>query len=103
MADKKVVFVAFAIEDEGQRTMLKGQSLHFGASPPSATFRGARRTAGPTTERVRNTKQTPTSSAAPRLILRPTVLAAQPRSQLHAPGSGTPDGELLSYGDLPRR
>lgn len=28
MDDKKVVFVAFAIEDEGQRDMLKGQSLH---------------------------------------------------------------------------
>jgi hypothetical protein len=26
--DKKVIFVAFAIEDEGQRNMLKGQSLH---------------------------------------------------------------------------
>lgn len=28
MADKKVVFVAFAIEDEGQRDLFKGQSLH---------------------------------------------------------------------------
>ena len=28
MADKKVVFVAFAIEDERQRGFLKGQSLH---------------------------------------------------------------------------
>jgi hypothetical protein len=28
MADKKVVFVAFAIEDEGQRDMLRGQSLN---------------------------------------------------------------------------
>ncbi len=28
MADKKVVFVAFAIEDERQRDLLKGQSLH---------------------------------------------------------------------------
>lgn len=28
MADKKVVFVAFAIEDESQRNLLKGQSLH---------------------------------------------------------------------------
>jgi len=28
MSDKKVVFVAFAIEDEKQRNMLKGQSLH---------------------------------------------------------------------------
>jgi hypothetical protein len=28
MADKKVVFVAFAIEDETQRNFLKGQSLH---------------------------------------------------------------------------
>lgn len=28
MADKKVVFVAFAIEDEGQRDFLKGQSLN---------------------------------------------------------------------------
>lgn len=28
MAGKKVVFVAFAIEDEGQRDFLKGQSLH---------------------------------------------------------------------------
>ncbi|MEW6643640.1 MAG: TIR domain-containing protein [Pseudomonadota bacterium] len=28
MADKKVVFVAFAIEDEKQRDLLKGQSLH---------------------------------------------------------------------------
>jgi hypothetical protein len=28
MADTKVVFVAFAIEDEGQRDLLKGQSLH---------------------------------------------------------------------------
>lgn len=28
MADKKVVFVAFAIEDEHQRDLLKGQSLH---------------------------------------------------------------------------
>ena len=28
MAGKKVVFVAFAIEDEGQRNLLKGQSLH---------------------------------------------------------------------------
>ncbi|RXD04887.1 TIR domain-containing protein [Sphingomonas sp. UV9] len=28
MADKKVIFVAFAIEDEGQRNLLKGQSLH---------------------------------------------------------------------------
>jgi hypothetical protein len=27
MADKKVVFVAFAIEDETQRNLLKGQSL----------------------------------------------------------------------------
>ena len=31
MADKKVVFVAFAIEDEHQRDLLKGQSLHCGA------------------------------------------------------------------------
>jgi hypothetical protein len=28
MADKKVVFVAFAIEDENQRNLLKGQSLN---------------------------------------------------------------------------
>ena len=28
MATKKRVFVAFAIEDEGQRNLLKGQSLH---------------------------------------------------------------------------
>ena len=28
MADKKVVFVAFAIEDETQRDLLKGQSLN---------------------------------------------------------------------------
>lgn len=28
MADKKVLFVAFAIEDERQRDFLKGQSLH---------------------------------------------------------------------------
>jgi len=28
MADKKVVFIAFAIEDEKQRDLLKGQSLH---------------------------------------------------------------------------
>jgi hypothetical protein len=28
MADKKVVFVAFAIEDEAQRDLLKGQSLN---------------------------------------------------------------------------
>ena len=28
MADKKVVFVAFAIEDEGQRNLLKGQALN---------------------------------------------------------------------------
>ncbi len=28
MADKKVVFVAFAIEDERQRDLLVGQSLH---------------------------------------------------------------------------
>lgn len=28
MVDKKVVFVAFAIEDEGQRDFLKGQSLN---------------------------------------------------------------------------
>jgi hypothetical protein len=28
MADTKVVFVAFAIEDEHQRDLLKGQSLH---------------------------------------------------------------------------
>jgi len=28
MADKKVVFVAFAIEDATQRDFLKGQSLH---------------------------------------------------------------------------
>ena len=28
MADKKVVFVAFAIEDEKQRNLLRGQSLH---------------------------------------------------------------------------
>jgi hypothetical protein len=28
MADKKVVFVAFAIEDESARNMLKGQSLN---------------------------------------------------------------------------
>src|ERR1035441_10278904 len=28
MADKTVVFVAFAIEDERQRDFLKGQSLH---------------------------------------------------------------------------
>lgn len=28
MSDAKVVFVAFAIEDEGQRNLLKGQSLH---------------------------------------------------------------------------
>ena len=28
MSDKKVVFVAFAIEDEHQRDLLKGQSLH---------------------------------------------------------------------------
>ncbi len=28
MADKKIIFVAFAIEDERQRDLLKGQSLH---------------------------------------------------------------------------
>lgn len=28
MADKKVVFIAFAIEDEKQRNLLKGQSLN---------------------------------------------------------------------------
>jgi hypothetical protein len=28
MANNKIVFVAFAIEDEGQRDLLKGQSLH---------------------------------------------------------------------------
>ncbi|MCT4673676.1 MAG: TIR domain-containing protein [Prolixibacteraceae bacterium] len=28
MADKKVIFIAFAIEDEGQRNFLKGQSLN---------------------------------------------------------------------------
>ncbi|MCP1551691.1 MULTISPECIES: TIR domain-containing protein [Methylorubrum] len=28
MADKRVVFIAFAIEDERQRDFLKGQSLH---------------------------------------------------------------------------
>lgn len=28
MADKKVVFIAFAIEDEKQRDLLKGQSLN---------------------------------------------------------------------------
>jgi hypothetical protein len=28
VADKKVVFIAFAIEDEAQRDFLKGQSLH---------------------------------------------------------------------------
>lgn len=28
MANEKVVFVAFAIEDESQRNLLKGQSLH---------------------------------------------------------------------------
>lgn len=28
MADKKVVFIAFAMEDERQRDFLKGQSLH---------------------------------------------------------------------------
>jgi MTH538 TIR-like domain (DUF1863) len=28
VADKKVVFIAFAIEDETQRNFLKGQSLH---------------------------------------------------------------------------
>jgi hypothetical protein len=28
MADKKVIFIAFAIEDERQRDFLKGQSLH---------------------------------------------------------------------------
>jgi hypothetical protein len=28
MADKKVIFVAFALEDERQRDLLKGQSLH---------------------------------------------------------------------------
>jgi hypothetical protein len=28
VADKKIVFIAFAIEDEHQRDLLKGQSLH---------------------------------------------------------------------------
>lgn len=28
MADTKVIFIAFAIEDKGQRDFLKGQSLH---------------------------------------------------------------------------
>lgn len=28
MADKKVVFIAFAIEDESQRNLLTGQSVH---------------------------------------------------------------------------
>ncbi|ENZ1200868.1 TIR domain-containing protein [Acinetobacter baumannii] len=28
MSDKKVIFVAFAIEDQNQRDFLKGQSLH---------------------------------------------------------------------------
>lgn len=28
MSDKKVLFIAFAIEDETQRDFLKGQSLH---------------------------------------------------------------------------
>jgi hypothetical protein len=32
MADKKVIFIAFAIEDESQRNLLKGQSLNT-ASP----------------------------------------------------------------------
>jgi len=33
LADKKIVFIAFAIEDERQRDFLKGQSLH-----PRASF-----------------------------------------------------------------
>ena len=33
MADKKTIFIAFAIEDEGQRNLFKGQSLH-----PRAAF-----------------------------------------------------------------
>ena len=33
MADKKTIFIAFAIEDEGQRSLFKGQSLH-----PRAAF-----------------------------------------------------------------
>jgi len=28
MADKKIIFIAFAIEDEGQRNLFTGQSLH---------------------------------------------------------------------------
>lgn len=28
MADKKVIFIAFAMEDESQRNLFKGQSLH---------------------------------------------------------------------------
>jgi hypothetical protein len=28
MADKKTIFVAFAIEDETNRNLLRGQSLH---------------------------------------------------------------------------
>jgi MTH538 TIR-like domain (DUF1863) len=33
MADRKTIFIAFAIEDEGQRNLFKGQSLH-----PRAAF-----------------------------------------------------------------
>ena len=32
MADKKIVFIAFAIEDERQRDFLKGQSLNTASS-----------------------------------------------------------------------
>ncbi len=39
MADTKVVFVAFAIEDERQRDFLKGQSLHPAHRLSSSTCR----------------------------------------------------------------
>jgi hypothetical protein len=39
MADKKVVFIAFAIEDERQRDFLKGQSLHPALRMSSSTCR----------------------------------------------------------------
>jgi protein-S-isoprenylcysteine O-methyltransferase Ste14 len=57
-----------------------------------ATFRGARRAPGPTTERARNTKTLPTSFPTPAAILR-----QHHRQQLHPSGSSPIDGELLSF------
>ena len=64
-----------------------------------ATVRGARRIPGPTTERAHGTSGEPTSLPAPHPILPHPSRRARTR-QLHASGSSSIDGQLLTKADL---